>query len=63
VRSEDSAVSLLVDQIGDVLEVDEETFECPPETLSQRARALIPGVYKLKHCLMHVLDTEKVTNF
>jgi len=59
VRSEDGAVSLLVDEIGDVLEVDEETFEGPPETLSPRARELVPGVYKLKDRLMHVLDTVK----
>jgi len=59
VRSDDGAVSLLVDEIGDVLEVDEETYEGPPETLSQRARELIPGVYKLKDRLMHVLDTGK----
>jgi len=59
VRTEDGAVSLLVDEIGDVLEVDEETFEAPPETLSQRARELMPGVYKLKNRLMHVLDTGK----
>jgi len=59
VRSEDGAVSLLVDEIGDVLEVDEETYEGPPETLSQQARELVPGVYKLKDRLMHVLDTGK----
>jgi len=62
VRSEDGAVSLLVDEIGDVLEVDEEVFEAPPETLSPRARDLIPGVYKLKDRLMHVLDTAKAVN-
>jgi len=62
VRSEDGAVSLLVDEIGDVLEVDEETFEGPPETLSQRARELIPGVYKLRDRLMHILDTGKAVN-
>ena len=62
VRSEDGAVSLLVDEIGDVLEVDEETFEAPPETLSPRARELVPGVYKLKDRLMHVLDTGKAMN-
>ena len=62
VRSEDGAVSLLVDEIGDVLEVDEETFEGPPETLGQQARELVPGVYKLKDRLMHVLDTGKAMN-
>src|SRR5271169_2039739 len=30
VRSQDGAVSLLVDEIGDVVEVEEDTFEPPP---------------------------------
>src|SRR5271166_5071324 len=33
VRSDDGAVSLLVDEIGDVLEVSQDAFERPPETL------------------------------
>ncbi len=33
VRADDVPTSLLVDQIGDVLEVSEEAFERPPETL------------------------------
>ena len=38
VRSEDGAVSLLVDEIGDVVEVDETSFEPPPETLRSSVR-------------------------
>src|SRR6185436_18059451 len=30
VRTEDGAVSLLVDEIGDVVDVDEATYELPP---------------------------------
>jgi purine-binding chemotaxis protein CheW len=37
VRNDDGAVSLLVDEIGDVVAVDEETFESPPETLHEAA--------------------------
>jgi purine-binding chemotaxis protein CheW len=59
VRSEDGAVSLLVDEIGDVLEVDQSTFELPPETLRGSVRGMILGVHKLKDRLMLVLDTEK----
>jgi len=62
VRYDDGAVSLLVDEIGDVLEVDEETFEQPPDTLDNRARELIRGVYKLEGRLLHVLDAEKALN-
>lgn len=59
VRSDDGAVSLLVDEIGDVVEVEEDTFEPPPETMRGTVRTMILGVHKLKDRLMHVLDTEK----
>jgi purine-binding chemotaxis protein CheW len=59
VRSDDGAVSLLVDEIGDVVEVDENTFEPPPETLRGPVREMILGVHKLDDRLMHVLDIEK----
>jgi purine-binding chemotaxis protein CheW len=59
VRTGDEAVSLLVDEIGDVLEVEESTFESPPETLQGEARSLIRGAYKLSGQLLFILDTEK----
>jgi purine-binding chemotaxis protein CheW len=62
VRTGDGAVSLLVDEIGDVLEVQEETFERPPETLQSASRELVLGVYKLPNQLLLVLDTDKAVN-
>jgi purine-binding chemotaxis protein CheW len=62
VRAGDEAVSLLVDEIGDVLEVEDESFEPPPETLKGVARELIRGAYKLKDRLLLVLDTEKAVS-
>jgi purine-binding chemotaxis protein CheW len=59
VRSEDGSVSLLVDEIGDVVEVEEDSFEPPPETLHGSMRTIILGVHKLKDRLLHVLDIEK----
>ena len=59
VRSADGAVSLLVDEIGDVVEVEDSTFEPPPETLRGTIRTMILGVHKLNNRLMHVLDIEK----
>jgi len=59
VRTEDGGISLLVDEIGDVLEVEQEAFEPPPESLRGETRELIHGVYKLDGRLMHVLDTGK----
>ena len=59
VLSDDGAVSLLVDEIGDVVDVEETTFEPPPETLRGSVRTMILGVHKLSGRLMHVLDIEK----
>ena len=60
VRTDDGAVSLLVDEIGDVLKVPESVFERPPETLTGTARELIRGAYKLNDRLLLLLDTDKV---
>ncbi len=59
VRTADGATSLLVDEIGDVLEPDLDLFEAPPETVPTRVRELVVKVCKLEHDLMLVLDTDK----
>lgn len=59
VHTEDSAASLLVDEIGDVVTVDADAYEQTPETLSGVARELIQGVYKLKDRLLLILDTSR----
>lgn len=60
VRSEDGAVSLLVDEIGDVVEVRRDHYETAPETMPQEQREMIEGVYKLEGRLLLVLNTERV---
>jgi len=55
-RTDDGAVSLLVDEIGEVIEVSESSFEAPPNTLHGAVRSLILGVYKLEGSLLHALD-------
>lgn len=59
VRNADGATSLLVDEIGDVLEPDLDRFEAPPETVPARVRRLVTAVCKLDHDLMLVLDTDR----
>lgn len=62
VQTDDGAVSLLVDEIGDVLQVDENDFERPPDTLKGTARELIQGAYKLNGRLLLALDTDRTVN-
>ena len=62
VRTVDGAVSLLVDEIGDVLDMDSATYERPPQNLDPAAKELIRGVYKLKDKLLLVLDEERTVD-
>lgn len=59
VRTGEGSLSLLVDEIGDVIEVAEDTFEAPPATLTGRARQLVRGAYKLDDRLLLVLETDQ----
>jgi purine-binding chemotaxis protein CheW len=59
VRSEDGVVSLLVDEIGDVVDAQEDTYERPPESLRGVIQELVTGVYKLKERLLLIIDTER----
>lgn len=62
VLTDDGPASLLVDQIGDVWQVDEELFERPPDTLQGIARDLIQGAYKLRDRLLLILDINQVVS-
>ncbi len=59
VRVDGEAISLLVDSIGDVVDVDEDLFELPPDTLGGPGRDLIHGAYKLDGRLLLALDVAR----
>jgi purine-binding chemotaxis protein CheW len=60
IRSEGGGVSLLVDDIGDVLDVPVETFAPVPENMPAERKELIEGVYNLQDRLLLVLDTKRL---
>lgn len=62
IYTSDAAVSLLVDEIGDVLDLDSEHFEPVPNNLDPKIKNLIQGVYKLDSELLLILDTEKTVD-
>ena len=59
VQTSDGAVSLLVDEIGDVQEVSADSFERAPDTLTGIVREMVYGVYKLRQGLLLHLDVER----
>jgi purine-binding chemotaxis protein CheW len=60
VRSADGAVSLMADDIDEVVEVSDDVFESAPTTLSPATRELISGVCKLEGRLLMILDLAKL---
>lgn len=59
-RTDEGAVSLLVDEIGDVVEVEASALERPPENLGGLGRELIHHVVKVENELLLLLDTDKI---
>lgn len=59
-RSDGGAVSLLVDEIGDVVEVDEDDRETAPSTMDPLHREVVEAVFKLDGKLLLALDTAKL---
>ena len=53
-------VGLLADEIGDVLDLEEQTFEEAPSSLMGEARRLILGAFKLRGQLLLVLNPAEV---
>jgi len=60
VKVDQSTVSFLVDAVAEVEEMQNRSFEPPPETLEGIARLLVEGVYKLPKQLLLILNPEKV---
>jgi len=62
IRTDDGLVSLLVDEILDVVEVDPDNYEPHPETVCGPVWQLIDSIYKLPERLLLVLDIERAVS-
>lgn len=61
VSTQDGPVSLLINEIGEVVEVSDEQFEASPGTVDSTASKMLNGAYKLKDRLVLILDIGAVT--
>ncbi len=62
VKDHHNLVSLIVDRVGDVINVHEDRYEPPPSSIRGMIRELITGVYKLEHALLISLDLPLICN-
>ena len=61
-KGEGMLLSLLVDQIGDVIEVDEKNFEATPDTITPSVGRFMQGVYKIPGSLLSIIDVKKIVD-
>lgn len=54
-------VSVIVDSIGDVVEVDGNRFESAPDTIPMNIRRFVKGIYKMEGVLLSVIDLEQLS--
>lgn len=59
-RVDGSLLSLLVDRIGDVMELDSRSFEPAPDTIDPTVRRYMEGVYKTPGSIMSVISVENI---
>ena len=55
-------IALLVDSVGEIIQLEENTYEPPPNNFSPATRDLILGVHKLPEKLLLILDNQKIIN-
>jgi purine-binding chemotaxis protein CheW len=54
-------VSIIVDSIGEVVEVEGERFEAAPDTIPFEVRRFVKGIYKMNGELLSVIDLETLS--
>lgn len=59
-RTSDGPISLTVDEIGDVVDIEDTYFEPIPSTVSQQLQLVLVNVCKLPENLLLILDVDKV---
>jgi len=59
VKFSEAVVSLVVDEVGDVVDVEEDRFEDRPDAVHGPAKELTTGVFRMEKDLLLLLDLRK----
>ena len=59
-KVEDVLLSLLVDKIGDVVEVSDSSFEQSPQTIPGNIRVFMQGVYKTDEAILSIVSLDSI---
>jgi purine-binding chemotaxis protein CheW len=59
-KTEQGICSVIVDDVGDVMDINENNMEPAPETMSAKMREYVSKICKLENRLLCILDIEKI---
>ncbi len=59
-KVDDVLLSLLVDRIGDVLEIEDTRYEPAPQTVPMNVRVFMTGVYKLDGKILSIINLDSI---
>jgi purine-binding chemotaxis protein CheW len=62
-RHQGESYSLLVDEVGDVINVSGDVLQPPPQTLDSQWKKLVTGVFRLEGRLFVILNVGTLLNF
>lgn len=62
IRTGSEEVALLVDSVGEVIDVTSETFEEVTANIPESVRPYLVGVHKLENTLLHLLDAKSTAS-
>jgi purine-binding chemotaxis protein CheW len=62
-KSDGPLLALVVDEIGDVIEVEDSIFESTPNTVNPAVAQFMQGVYKLPSEILSVIDVQKLIQY
>ncbi len=60
-KVEGQLISLIVDSIGEVIELVEKNFESTPDTIKGQIKKFMSGVYKTEDKILSIIDLDKLT--
>ena len=63
VQVDGEPISLVVDDVGDVIDVGGRPLDAPPDTMPTSMREMMLGVYQLEDYLLLALDPDRLTAF
>lgn len=59
-KVDDVLLSLLIDEIGDVVEVQDKSFEPTPQTIPENVKMFMQGVYKTNDAIISIISLESI---